>query len=60
VENVDGDFIMTGNLSLNKQSNVIGVECHHCAYQIVFQKNDVGAYEEKKICLECKNEVRGY
>lgn len=38
----------------------LGKECPHWAYQIIYQKNMEGIYEEKKVCLECKNEVRGY
>lgn len=34
--------------------------CQHWAYQIIYQKNMEGNYEEKKICLACKEEVKGY
>jgi len=41
-------------------SYINNIACGHWAYQIIYQKNMEGLYEEKKICLECKGEVRGY
>ena len=34
--------------------------CGHWAYQIIYQKDYSGIYEEKKVCLMCKEEIKGY
>jgi len=34
--------------------------CQHWEYQIIYRKNMEGNYEEKKICIQCREEIRGY
>jgi len=38
----------------------ISTSCSHWEYQIIYRMNTEGLYEEKKICLACKQEIRGY
>lgn len=46
--------------TIGKLSDIEAAPCLHFAYQTIYQKNMEGFYEEKKVCLHCKNEVLGY